>query len=527
MEPVKTPPPPAPLPLRGGGASCPDRSQGHQPEPNASVLVQERSPLPRAAGEGAVLALLVVLISLAWLTFSAALLARHHAYRTNAFDLGFFDQIIWNTSQGRWFETTFVDYNFLGQHVEPVLLLFAGVYRVAPRVEVLLLAQAAVAAWAAWPLYLAARRVLASATAALLVAAAYLLAPHLHGAVLFDFHPEVMGTAGIFGAFALLVSKHPGWALVALGSVFLLKEDAGLAAAGFALIVWLRGYRRHALALAAASALYAVLVIGVFMPPVRGGAGDLQERYGYLGKDAPGVVTGALRRPDIVIAHLAGGAQRRALAYLVGSQALLPLAGPAALAAAPLLAANLLATHPPQRDLTLHYVVLPFALVLVATVLGVRAVVHSQRLDPLWRWVCVRPGRRVVLLATALLVAEGVSWLLGSPLGPRRFDPAQYRATEHTRAIDRVLHQVPPAVPLSAQSGLLPHLSQRPAVWEFPRLEAATYVVVDRNGWRSSQAEDAGYQRVLASLPALGYCLLVEDDGVLLWTRRPTCASRS
>jgi hypothetical protein len=73
----------------------------------------------------------------------------------------------------------------------------------------------------------------------------------------------------------------------------------------------------------------------------------------------------------------------------------------------------------------------------------------------------------------------------------------------------------------------VPHLSQRRDVWEFPRLERAEYVVVDRNGWHSSQAAGAGYDRVLASLPALGYCLLVEHDGVMLWARRDRCVSPS
>src|SRR6476661_2020762 len=58
-----------------------------------------------------------------------ATLGRHAAYQSNAYDLGFFNQIIWNTSQGRFFETSFVKYNFLGQHFDPVLLVFAALYR--------------------------------------------------------------------------------------------------------------------------------------------------------------------------------------------------------------------------------------------------------------------------------------------------------------------------------------------------------------------------------------------------------------
>ncbi|MBI2761092.1 MAG: DUF2079 domain-containing protein, partial [Chloroflexi bacterium] len=280
---------------------------------------------------------LLALVVLAWGVFSWALVAQHRSYRSHAYDLGFFDQIIWNTSRGRWFETSFLSWNFLGQHVEPVLLLFAAVYRVWPNVELLLLTEAAVAAWAAVPLYLAARKLLASDAAGLMVGAAYLLSPHLHGAVLFDFHPEVMGTASIFAAFALIVNRRPGWALAAIGTLFLLKEDAALAGVGFAVVIWLRGYRRHALTLVAASMLYLLLVVGVLMTAIRGGAGDLQSRYSWIGRSPTEIISAPIRRPGAVAAHLVGPRQRGAVAYVLGSLAFVPLAGPGALAAAPLL----------------------------------------------------------------------------------------------------------------------------------------------------------------------------------------------
>jgi hypothetical protein len=88
-----------------------------------------------------------------------------------------------------------------------------------------------------------------------------------------------------------------------------------------------------------------------------------------------------------------------------------------------------------------------------------------------------------------------------------------------------VIAVVPPDAAVSAQSGLLPHLSQRRAVWEFPRLESADYVIVDRTGWRSSQAGGAGFERTLNALPSLGYCPMLIDDGVTLYRRSGACAS--
>jgi uncharacterized membrane protein len=488
---------------------------------------EDRVPRPASRiPHPVVWALLVGMILGAQAVLTLALIAQHRAYNSSAFDLGFFDQIIWNTAHGRWFETTFVPYNFAGQHFEPVLLLFAAIYRVAPSVVVLFVVQSALAAWAALPLFLAARRLLASATAALLVAAAYLIAPHLHSAAVFDFHPEVMGPFAIFAAFALLTAGRPGWALTAILTLLLLKEDTAIACAGFAIIVWLFGYRRQALALVAVAALYLVAVVGVAMPLIREGrASDLHGRYGYVGDSPRAVVETVLTRPDVIAPHLAGPEQRRALATILGAQGLLPLASLAALAAAPLLAANVMSQHPPQRDLIVHYPILPFALLFVASVLGIRTLARSRRLAGLWRAARLDAGGRVVALAALLLAAQSLAFLLRGELGPAGFEVARWTRPANAAALDRIVALVPADASLSAQSGILPHLSQRERVWEFPALHDAEYVIVDTRGWRAHQSDAAGYDATLASLPARGYCLLTEEEGVMLYARRSPCPS--
>src|SRR5262245_44070874 len=52
---------------------------------------------------------------------SWALLAQHRAFNSNGWDLAWFDQIVWNTAHGRPFENSFAAWNFLGEHVEPIL----------------------------------------------------------------------------------------------------------------------------------------------------------------------------------------------------------------------------------------------------------------------------------------------------------------------------------------------------------------------------------------------------------------------
>ena len=87
--------------------------------------------------------------------------------------------------------------------------------------------------------------------------------------------------------------------------------------AAFAVLLFARGFRREGLALLAIGAAYAVRVVLVVMPWIRGGSGDLDERYGYLVADstwwslaphvicalAPAALGRAARRPLVRSAH--------------------------------------------------------------------------------------------------------------------------------------------------------------------------------------------------------------------------------
>jgi len=463
---------------------------------------------------------LLALVALQALVLGGASLAQHSAYNTNAYDLSWFDQLAWNAAHDHPFRSSFVPYNVLGNHFEPVVVLLGGLYRLWASPAALLVLQAVAVSLAAVPLYLAARRLLWSSLAALLIAAAYLLAPQLHRAVLFDFHPELLAPLCLCSAFAALVYQRSGLALVMLSPVFLLKEDAWLIALGFALLCWLLHARRTAAVLFAVAAVYLVVVVGVLMPHVRAGYPGELSRYRYLGERLRDYPVTAIRHPGWVWGHVSQPYQGRQLAGLLASQALLPLAGPAFLVALPLTAAHLLSTHQPQSALDFHYAAAPTVLLFLASVLGVRRLTDWRRSRRCLSVLHVQRSAQPVVLAAVLLLAEGIAYLVSSPLG-LPFDLTLYRQTQHTQVVARALRIIPPRVSVSAQTGLLPHLSEREDIHEFPDLGEAAFVAVDRQGRRSSQSVAAGYAAQLAALRSQGYCLRFDDDGVQVYERCP------
>ncbi|MES1165948.1 MAG: DUF2079 domain-containing protein, partial [Verrucomicrobiota bacterium] len=115
----------------------------------------------------------------------------HHRLGTTAFDLGIYDNLMYNAMHGRLFKSPVLfgpaGGNYLAGHAEFAMLLFVPLYAIRPGAETMLIIQAAVLGFAAVPLYLFASSRLPRAVAAV-IALAYLMFAPLHGPNFYDFH---------------------------------------------------------------------------------------------------------------------------------------------------------------------------------------------------------------------------------------------------------------------------------------------------------------------------------------------------
>lgn len=440
---------------------------------------------------------------------AAASIFRHDHFGSNAKDLGVYDQTIWGYSVLDVIPNTVTGVpNLLGDHFQPILVVFAPLFWIWDDVRMLLVAQAALLAAASIPVFLYARAVL-GVLPALCFQAAYLVFWGMIAGALYDFHEVALAAPILSVAMYALLRRRTGlvWAMAALA--FLTKENLALTFVGIALFAALVQRRwRLGLALGIVSAAWFVLVLEVVIPSISG------ERYAHWEYPALGDGPGeALRHlvahpVDSVQLFFTPGTKRQALFNLFGPWLFLPVVSPLLLPSLPSLAERFLSSRPEFWGQSFHYSLtvaplLAFAAVDTTTRLG-------QRLS----------GRRraVAGVLGALTLAAGLAFTFGRT---KPLDQLQRYTTERQIAqIDECLATVPPHASVAATSALVPHLTHRRTIYVLDEHPVATtdYYAIDTSTWRFP-LELSDIKRVLERKLAAGYGVVCSRGGTVVLAR--------
>ncbi len=475
---------------------------------------------------------LALMVSAYGLAAGRLALYRHWNLESQALDMGYADQITWNMAQGRPFRFTVfrgqVGAEFgrplqlgpgadrdslLAYHVELLFAPLALLYLVRPGPETLIVVLTAVLALGAVPTYLLARRHLGSRAAGLAFAAVYLLYPSVQGANLSDFHLVSMApTFLLWGLWLLEERRYRSFAAVAILSAFL-KEEVGLLVAMMGLYVWLRrGQRRLGLGIVGASCAWVALCFLVIIPRFSGGAPSLfAARYaGAIAHLRGWPAALAAGRLDWPVPGFTVGY----VLELAASTGFLALLAPFELAlAAPAVAINGLSSSAWQHGGGAHYSAEAVPGFLFAAILAVRRVSD-------WTAGRLRLDARGVVFVLSLVAVTGalVQSRQHGILPPAR----RYVWPEASGRLERLrplLARIPAGAPVSAQSNVFPHLSNRERVYVFPAIEDARFVLVDVAGTSDPLYPDELYTEASVLLASGRYVLLDANDGFVLFER--------
>ncbi|HEX8928940.1 MAG TPA: DUF2079 domain-containing protein, partial [Actinomycetota bacterium] len=387
--------------------------------------------------------------------------------------------------------------------------------------RLLLLLQALALALPAWVIYRLGAKHLANPAAGLAVAVAYLAFPGMQWALTWQFHPETLAAA--FLALAALAADGRRHRLMALwlGLALLCREDVGLVVAGFGGLLMLSGQRVVGRRVLIAGLAWWVLATFLFIPWANARQTNLFElNYGVTGV-GPIALLRAL--PSMAGRALATALSNQGIGYLLlilVSFLGLPLLAPRTLLpVAPALFLNLAAIPPEQHQIRFQYLATTAPFLGIATVAGLKVVA----------------GRRRALLAPLLVALVVVALVVDQRFGPAPWSHDRIVATTSPgeAARRRAIAMIPPDAPVSAQFNLVPQLSHRVRIYEFPNPfrtsnwglsgdvhpardpQEVRYVVVDRS------LLDDDQQSLLRDLQASpDWTTRLDSDNVVLLERR-------
>ncbi len=466
--------------------------------------------------------------------FSYLAVVRHLAFKTgdifinDGWDLGQYDQLIWNSLHGYLFQNTFVPDApiFLGKSFTPILLALVPLYAIWSDPIVLLVFQSFALGIAAFPIYWLARERLGRLLA-FAIGLAYLLSPALHGINLYEFHEIALAAPVLAYATFFLLRRHTPGLIVTLLVALLIKEESALILTAFGVFIFLfQKNRRLGFALALGGAAWAVVLLQTIIPFFRGdpsgafyyfGSGVVAgggARYGYLGNSIPEIISTLLTRPDVVWTHLVVPGKIEYGLHLIVPLGLLPLFGAEALVLAlPTLAYSLLSEFDAQYSIHFHYsaALLPFFF--FAAILG------AERLLG-WIAHARHAAASRVAIAVLFVVSSVISYRFQSPAPLGLYYQAErYVMTAHTMLGDALMRAIPSESVVATQVDFLAHLSGRRQVYEIPR--APNYRQVDYLVADTSSAWYAPHKAIWEAFLATDYFdVLSREDGYLIARRK-------
>lgn len=410
-----------------------------------------------------------------------------------SYDQGIFQQVLWNSLHGHWFESTLssqlstnvihagqlpsVDYERLGQHFTPTLLLWVPLLGVIggaalPLVQVGLISAAGLV------LHRLAVRLLPPTTAHW-ISCGYFAGTALIGPSLGNYTDLCQLPLAVFSLVLGLVERRRWLVIAAALWIPLIREDTGvvLAAVGLWLLVRERQRWPIALALSIAGISWVVICTNVLMPLFSDDNAKrfMVENFGqYIGEESSssslGVLEQALRQPLLLLRELVTP-PGQTLLYLLGHGLpflLIPLisldtwllAGPSLLGLFLAQGAN------DPLSITIRYTLL---------------VVPGFALGALFWWqqrpalVLNRPWRLAwgSALALSLLLTlssnphRSLSMLIPDSVNPW-VHSSPHRQWSHGAAARTALSVIPADGSVAANTPLVPLLAQRQALVRFP-----------------------------------------------------------
>lgn len=455
----------------------------------------------------------------------------HFNLGTHTYDLGIYDNILWQTAHG----------NFLGcslikggehttAHFDPILALLVPVYWIFPRAETLLVIQTVWLATGVIPLYFIARRALGNEWFGCLMAATYFFYPALHGVNMFDFHSLTLVVPFLLWA-VHLIDEGPDWRFALLFCLILAtREDMSLLSLGLALYaISLRHYRTGAVVAFVGISYLAIVKLFVMADSsllMPGG----KETYSYTyffeeliphkEEGAKGLLVSVLTNPVYALDILTKEKKVLYFFYLLAPLLFLPFFSRKKLLLC-LYGFAFIGVASRTHVFSLHfqYSAVLFPFLMAATPAGLANVAKLRVLPA----AGLEPGRvRWSLAGAMVVVCMLVSWNYGVIFPNDSFKAGWNRMSrvpseetkERYRRVREMIDMIPAEAAVSSTSEIGPHVSNRAEAYRWPLIRSSDYLIL-----RTKNFKKKDHRKLKRQLDLKAYELIDEHGTIRLYRR--------
>ncbi|MDO8658706.1 MAG: DUF2079 domain-containing protein [Candidatus Levybacteria bacterium] len=388
---------------------------------------------------------------------------RFDNFHTGRFDLGNMDQAVWNTINGRIFESSNsngIIASRFASHADFLLILLSPFYLIWSHPKMLLLIQTLVVGAGAFFVYAIGKNILKNKNISLVLAFTYLLNPAIQRANLYDFHAVTLATSFLLGTYYFyLKKKYKLFTLFALLSA-LSKEQIWLIIALFGVLLFVQQKKRIfgiIVLLVSVSIFYFLIWYGI--PNALGSQHFALSYYSDFGDSPTQVVLNILFSPQKVLDIVLQQGRISYLVQLFFPHGFLSLLSPFYLIfALPDLLINLLSSKSLLRELYYHYTATISPFIFIATIQTI-ALIRKKTTR-------VSSGFFIFYLLIASFVA---SYLYGPLPGSIRQDVEMYtKRIPNQEFIRRYLANIPEKYSIASTNNVGSHISERRRVFVLP-----------------------------------------------------------
>lgn len=417
-----------------------------------------------AAGVGALLFTAVV---------SIASIARYESYAAHNYDFGIFTQMFENMRTTGLADTT-VERNVLmshfGVHFSPFYYVMLPLYMIVPRPETLLVIQAAAVASGIFAVVLICKKLELSKNITLAFSIIYLFFPSLANGCLYDFHENKFLTVLLLWMVYFMLSKRTKLMFLFAVLTLLVKEDAAIYIAAFALYLILsrKEYWKGLilLILSAAYFSFAVSMVSAFNTL---GSGVMMDRLqNYIPQGESGflaVVKTCFMNFGYFISQVFTAEKIAFIFWMLLPVAFVPFfhkKKSVLLLFIPMLVIDLMSNWQYQYDIDFQYTFGVAALVIVMTLMAVKEMTRRNR-------------HTAVLLSSALCIVMTFSLTV-----PRMQSFVAYdnSVRTQTQMYNELIASLPKDAEVTANGFYIPHMYDFKKLYQYPYEKETEYLLI-------------------------------------------------